>query len=73
MDGDSINIKTWNILYPVYMNSKKTIAEGRRIPASKACENPTASEIGYCCGHLKIPHAIEVLHLFQLTLLIMIG
>ncbi|PWA36870.1 Signal recognition particle, SRP19 subunit [Artemisia annua] len=60
MDGSTPNFKTWNILYPVYMNSKKTIAEGRRIPFSKACENPTALEIGDCCGHLKIPFAIEI-------------
>ncbi|KAL8266667.1 hypothetical protein R6Q59_004011 [Mikania micrantha] len=59
MDGGTTNFKTWNILYPVYINSKKTVAEGRRIPASKACENPTPLEIGDCCGHLKIPFAIE--------------
>lgn len=53
-------IKKWNIIYPVYINSKKTIAEGRRISASKACENPTCMEISDCCGHLKIPHAVEV-------------
>ncbi|KAI7740240.1 hypothetical protein M8C21_031171 [Ambrosia artemisiifolia] len=60
MDGGITHIKTWNILYPAYINSKKTIAEGRRISASKACENPTALEIGDCCGHLKIPFAIEI-------------
>ncbi|MFS7942021.1 putative signal recognition particle, SRP19 subunit [Helianthus anomalus] len=59
MDGGTPNFKTWNIIYPVYINSKKTIAEGRRISATKACENPTALEIGDCCGHLKIPFAIE--------------
>ncbi|KAF3325515.1 signal recognition particle protein-like protein [Carex littledalei] len=53
-------IKKWNIIYPVYMNSKKTIAEGRRISASKACENPTCMEISDCCAHLKIPHAVEI-------------
>ncbi|XAR73751.1 hypothetical protein NMG60_11007823 [Bertholletia excelsa] len=60
MDGQISNIKKWNILYPVYMNSKKTIAEGRRISASKACDNPTCVEIGDCCNHLKIPFAIEI-------------
>ncbi|TXG60657.1 hypothetical protein EZV62_015230 [Acer yangbiense] len=30
----------------VYINSKKTIVEGRRISTSKACENPTCVEIG---------------------------
>ncbi|KAK3039648.1 hypothetical protein RJ639_027239 [Escallonia herrerae] len=60
MGGDVPNIKKWNILYPVYINSKKMIAEGRRINTSKACENPTCAEIGYCCSHLKIPFAIEI-------------
>ncbi|XP_018613806.1 signal recognition particle 19 kDa protein [Scleropages formosus] len=32
-------------LYPAYINSKKTIAEGRRIPTEKAVENPTCCEI----------------------------
>ncbi|XP_074526735.1 signal recognition particle 19 kDa protein [Halichoeres trimaculatus] len=32
-------------LYPVYINSKKTLAEGRRIPAEKAVENPSCAEI----------------------------
>ncbi|XP_061673051.1 signal recognition particle 19 kDa protein isoform X2 [Syngnathoides biaculeatus] len=32
-------------VYPVYINSKKTLAEGRRIPAAKAVENPSCAEI----------------------------
>ncbi|XP_060943107.1 signal recognition particle 19 kDa protein [Limanda limanda] len=32
-------------LYPVYINNKKTLAEGRRIPAEKAVENPSCTEI----------------------------
>ncbi|XP_011039164.1 PREDICTED: signal recognition particle 19 kDa protein-like [Populus euphratica] len=60
MDDGVPNIKKWVVLYPVYINSKKTIAEGRRISAEKACENPTCVEIGDCCGHLKLPFAIEI-------------
>ncbi|KAM0028442.1 putative signal recognition particle, SRP19 subunit [Helianthus debilis subsp. tardiflorus] len=60
MDGGAPNFKTWNIIYLVYINSKKTIVEGRRISATKACENPTALEIGDCYGHLKIPFATEI-------------
>lgn len=60
MDAEISNIKKWIILYPVYVNSKKTIAEGRRISTGKACENPTCLEIGDCCAHLKLPFAIEV-------------
>ncbi|RYR41107.1 hypothetical protein Ahy_A08g037500 [Arachis hypogaea] len=43
------------------MISKKTMAEGRRIGLSKACENPTCAEIGDCCNYLKLPFAIEVM------------
>ncbi|XP_059358878.1 signal recognition particle 19 kDa protein [Carassius carassius] len=32
-------------VYPAYINSKKTIAEGRRIAAEKAVENPSCAEI----------------------------
>ncbi|XP_061585762.1 signal recognition particle 19 kDa protein [Cololabis saira] len=32
-------------IYPVYINSKKTLAEGRRIPSEKAVENPSCAEI----------------------------
>ncbi|KAJ4770252.1 Signal recognition particle 19 kDa protein [Rhynchospora pubera] len=60
MEQQLASIKKWNIIYPVYINSKKTIAEGRRISASKGCENPTCMEISDCCSHLKIPHAVEI-------------
>ncbi|XP_030481062.1 signal recognition particle 19 kDa protein [Cannabis sativa] len=60
MDGEIINIKKWVVIYPVYINSKKTIPEGRRICVSKACENPTCAEIGDCCSHFKLPFAIEI-------------
>ncbi|XP_078442670.1 signal recognition particle 19 kDa protein, putative / SRP19 [Wolffia australiana] len=60
MESDLPNIKRWIVLYPVYINSKKTLADGRRIGVSKACENPTCAEIGDCCSYLKLPFAIEV-------------
>lgn len=60
MEGELPSIKKWIVLYPVYINSKKTVAEGRRIGISKSCENPTCVEIGDCCNFLKLPFAIEV-------------
>ncbi|CAI9763037.1 unnamed protein product [Fraxinus pennsylvanica] len=59
MEGDIQNMKKWVVFYPIYINSKKTIAEGGRINISKACENPTYAEIYDCCSHLKLPCAIE--------------
>nr|CAD7393194.1 unnamed protein product [Timema cristinae] len=35
----------WICIYPAYINSKKTLAEGRRISKEKAVENPTHQEI----------------------------
>jgi signal recognition particle subunit SRP19 len=35
----------WICIYPAYLNSKKTVSEGRRIALSKAVENPTINEI----------------------------
>ncbi|KAF7851456.1 hypothetical protein BT93_L3883 [Corymbia citriodora subsp. variegata] len=59
MEGQIPDVKKWVILYPVYINSKKTIAEGRRICAAKACENPTCAEIADCCSYLKLNSVIE--------------
>jgi len=61
MDASELpSIKKWIVMYPVYINSKKTMAEGRRIAVANACENPTCAEIGDCCSYLKLPFAIEV-------------
>ncbi|CAI8610840.1 unnamed protein product [Vicia faba] len=60
MEGELPSVKKWIVLYPVYINSKKTVAEGRRIGISKSCENPTCAEIGDCCNYLKLPFAIEI-------------
>uniref|UniRef100_A0A286XJT3 Signal recognition particle 19 kDa protein n=1 Tax=Cavia porcellus TaxID=10141 RepID=A0A286XJT3_CAVPO len=46
-------------IYPAYLNNKKTIAEGRRIPISKAVENPTATEIQDVCSAVGLNAFIE--------------
>ena len=35
----------WICVYPAYLNSKKSLAEGRKIALAKAVENPTCAEI----------------------------
>ncbi|KAF3546590.1 hypothetical protein DY000_02010605, partial [Brassica cretica] len=60
MDGGTLNIKKCVVMYPVYINSKKSVVEGRRISLSKACENPNCIEISDCCKHLKLPSAVEI-------------
>lgn len=39
----------WVCIYPAYINSKKTIKEGRRVPKEKAVENPQYTEIRDVC------------------------
>ncbi|XP_074713086.1 signal recognition particle 19 kDa protein isoform X1 [Strix uralensis] len=43
-------VKRFICIYPAYLNNKKTIAEGRRIPIDKAVENPTSAEIQDVCA-----------------------
>lgn len=35
----------WICIYPAYLNSKKTLAQGRRLPKDICVENPTHQEI----------------------------
>ena len=60
MEDLKVAVKTWKTIYPAYIDSKLTLAEGRRIPKGKAVENPTCEEIAEILMYLKIPHAIEV-------------
>ncbi|BFZ16228.1 hypothetical protein BsWGS_19267 [Bradybaena similaris] len=39
----------WVCIYPAYINSKKTLKEGRKVPKSKAVENPVCAEIRDVC------------------------
>lgn len=43
------------IIYPNYINSRMSVAEGRRVPVPKACEDPTIQEILDSLKHLKLP------------------
>jgi len=54
--------KKWKIIYPVYINSKKTLPEGRRIPKDKACENPTVTEVYDILKHLGFSCELEVIY-----------
>ncbi|XP_014214603.1 signal recognition particle 19 kDa protein [Copidosoma floridanum] len=38
-------MERWICIYPVYINSKRSLAEGRKMPLSKCVENPTHQEI----------------------------
>lgn len=38
-------IERWATIFPAYLDKKKTVAEGRKIPKEKAVENPNYVEI----------------------------
>mmetsp|Transcript_10773 Transcript_10773/g.32419 ORF Transcript_10773/g.32419 Transcript_10773/m.32419 type:complete len:164 (+) Transcript_10773:89-580(+) len=59
-ESSGIDTSKWNILYPNYINSKKKIDEGRRIPAGKGVEHPHPAEMAEICEYLKIPHVLEM-------------
>lgn len=50
------------IVYPAYIDSKKTVAEGRRIPKSLGVEEPYVDQMMDSCKLLKIPADIEGKH-----------
>lgn len=47
------------VFYPNYINSKKTVQEGRRIPKELACEDPHAIDMSDVCRQYRLPHAFE--------------
>lgn len=52
-------------LYPCYIDGTKTVAEGRKIPKSKACvKQPWAKDIVEALKELMLSQAFEV-HLFS--------
>ncbi|XP_046839393.1 signal recognition particle 19 kDa protein-like [Xenia sp. Carnegie-2017] len=59
VSSDPSKPERWYIVYPSYINSKKTIAEGRRIPKEKACENPTVNEIKDVCQSQNLNCSVE--------------
>eukprot|EP00958_Prasinococcus_capsulatus_P024324 scaffold3772_cov390-Prasinococcus_capsulatus_cf.AAC.2 len=53
------DVSRWIVIHPIYMDSKSTIAEGRRIPISKACERPTLLEVRDSVQSLKFEVVVE--------------
>ena len=49
----------WQILYPNYIDSAKTLFYGRRIAAEHGVEGPNVMEMHEICTLLKIPAVIE--------------
>mmetsp|Transcript_36903 Transcript_36903/g.54194 ORF Transcript_36903/g.54194 Transcript_36903/m.54194 type:complete len:212 (-) Transcript_36903:327-962(-) len=50
---------TFNVIYPTYLDSTKTIKRGRRIAIDDAQEKPSITEIGEALQSLNLRHVIE--------------
>ncbi|CAH2105560.1 unnamed protein product [Euphydryas editha] len=44
-DKKHSDVERWICIYPAYINNKKTLAQGRRLPKDICVENPTHQEI----------------------------
>ncbi|CAF9914414.1 MAG: hypothetical protein GOMPHAMPRED_008155 [Gomphillus americanus] len=53
--------KTWSTLYPVYFDSSRTRAEGRRVSKSLAVANPLATEVADAVRSLGLNSTLEVM------------
>lgn len=55
----TMNITGFQIIYPSYMDSKKTMAHGRRVPLNVAIPTPTALDLSHALSALQIRHVVQ--------------
>jgi signal recognition particle subunit SRP19 len=51
--------KKWKCVYPAYIDSSKTLDQGRLIAKEKAITNPSIQEIAEICQYFKLNYALE--------------
>eukprot|EP00753_Platysulcus_tardus_P006745 PLAT14519.1.p2 GENE.PLAT14519.1~~PLAT14519.1.p2 ORF type:complete len:159 (-),score=27.89 PLAT14519.1:62-538(-) len=49
----------WCCVYAVYIDTDKTLKQGRRISKEYACEKPTMREVAVCAKELGLPCVME--------------
>merc|ERR1712025_26284 len=49
----------WIVIYPSYINERKTREEGRRVSSAEACDNPRVAEMRDVLGFHGLPCVIE--------------
>lgn len=62
--GDGISQQTFDIskfvqIWPIYINSKLTQQEGRRMTKESCCTDPTVSEMSEICQSYNLRHVLE--------------
>lgn len=55
----SMDYSSFFVIYPSYMDSTKTIKQGRRISHDHAVETPTVNDIGEALQSLQLRHVLE--------------
>ncbi|ETS77573.1 hypothetical protein PFICI_11447 [Pestalotiopsis fici W106-1] len=55
------DVAGYQCLYPIYFDASRTRAEGRRVPAHLAVENPLAREIATACAALRVSPVFEAM------------
>jgi hypothetical protein len=58
-EGQSLVSDRRLILFSVYFDAKKTLAQGRKVPASLACANPNFRDVADCLDMLKLPWELQ--------------
>mmetsp|Transcript_39111 Transcript_39111/g.108659 ORF Transcript_39111/g.108659 Transcript_39111/m.108659 type:complete len:207 (-) Transcript_39111:87-707(-) len=62
MDKEELDSKVWEkwpLVYPCYLNSKRTTAEGRKVPLSHCVAEPNCKEISEVLVKLSLKHVAE--------------
>jgi signal recognition particle subunit SRP19 len=63
----------WAIIYPIYINKNKTMAQGRKMALTKSVDNPTLQEIFQACQALNFKCVAEPNKLYSRDALFEIG
>ncbi|KAL1917981.1 uncharacterized protein VTP21DRAFT_3247 [Calcarisporiella thermophila] len=56
---DGSEFKTWVCVYPIYIDAGRSVESGRRIPKSKAVDNPHVFHMVHALKKLNMPVAFE--------------
>ncbi|EDO48060.1 predicted protein [Nematostella vectensis] len=59
LSDDPASKDRWVTVYPAYLNSRRTVCQGRRVPKAKAVDNPTVSEIRDICTSQNLSCELE--------------
>ena len=51
--------KRWTVVYPHYLNSARSVSEGRRVPLRFALERPSVADVVEACQSIQLPFALE--------------